>query len=253
MRNSQLPRSRPGSRRIDRRRHRQAPCYALGVHPKAHAKQRAGATMVVACRRSLAASNHVPESPLPHRLPPHRGEGRLVASGRQRRRARCTRTGSRRWPRTSPRLHRDKRDVLVVSSGAIALGRAVLKLPPGPLKLEDSQAAAAVGQIALARTWSEVLGRHRHHRRPGSRHAAGHRGAPALSQCALHHRQAAGVALGARDQRERHGRDQRNPLRRQRPARRARRHHGERGPAGAALRHRRALRRAACRQCRRPS
>ena len=55
-------------------------------------------------------------------------------------------------------LHRDKRDVLVVSSGAIALGRAVLKLPPGPLKLEDSQAAAAVGQIALARTWSAVLG-----------------------------------------------------------------------------------------------
>ncbi len=57
------------------------------------------------------------------------------------------------------KLHRSKRDVLVVSSGAIALGRAVLKLPAGPLKLEDSQAAAAVGQIALARTWSEVLGR----------------------------------------------------------------------------------------------
>src|SRR5215469_14038682 len=57
------------------------------------------------------------------------------------------------------KLHRDKRDVLVVSSGAIALGRAVLKLPAGPLKFEDSQAAAAVGQIALARTWSEVLGR----------------------------------------------------------------------------------------------
>jgi glutamate 5-kinase len=58
------------------------------------------------------------------------------------------------------RLHRDKRDVIVVSSGAIALGRSVLKLPNGPLKLEDSQAAAAVGQIALARTWSEALGRH---------------------------------------------------------------------------------------------
>src|SRR6476646_10636597 len=57
-------------------------------------------------------------------------------------------------------LHQSTRDVLVVSSGAIALGRAVLKLPAGPLKLEDSQAAAAVGQIALARTWSEVLGRH---------------------------------------------------------------------------------------------
>src|SRR6188768_575926 len=58
------------------------------------------------------------------------------------------------------RLHRGKRDVIVVSSGAIALGRSVLKLPKGPLKLEDSQAAAAVGQIALARTWSEVLGKH---------------------------------------------------------------------------------------------
>jgi len=57
-------------------------------------------------------------------------------------------------------LHRDKRDMLVVSSGAIALGRAVLRLPKGPLKLEDGQAAAAVGQIALARTWSEVLSRH---------------------------------------------------------------------------------------------
>jgi glutamate 5-kinase len=57
-------------------------------------------------------------------------------------------------------LHKDKRDVIVVSSGAIALGRAVLKLPAGPLKLEDSQAAAAVGQIALARAWSEELGGH---------------------------------------------------------------------------------------------
>src|ERR1700733_10004740 len=57
-------------------------------------------------------------------------------------------------------LHRDGRDIIVVSSGAIALGRAVLKLPQGALKLEDSQAAAAVGQIALARTWAEALSRH---------------------------------------------------------------------------------------------
>src|SRR5208282_1017238 len=57
-------------------------------------------------------------------------------------------------------LHRQKRDLLVVSSGAIALGRAVLKLPESPLKLEDSQAAAAVGQISLARTWTEALSRH---------------------------------------------------------------------------------------------
>src|SRR5258707_7668323 len=58
------------------------------------------------------------------------------------------------------RLHKDKRDIIVVSSGSIALGRSVLKLPKGPLKLEDSQAAAAVGQIALSRTWAEVLGKH---------------------------------------------------------------------------------------------
>jgi glutamate 5-kinase len=57
-------------------------------------------------------------------------------------------------------LHREKRDLLVVTSGAIALGRAVLRLAAGPLKLEESQAAAAVGQIELARTWSEALGRH---------------------------------------------------------------------------------------------
>ncbi|MEA2953992.1 MAG: glutamate 5-kinase [Alphaproteobacteria bacterium] len=57
-------------------------------------------------------------------------------------------------------LHKQGRDIIVVSSGAIALGRSVLKLPTGALKLEDSQAAAAVGQIALARTWAEVLARH---------------------------------------------------------------------------------------------
>ncbi|MBW8903290.1 MAG: glutamate 5-kinase, partial [Bradyrhizobium sp.] len=58
------------------------------------------------------------------------------------------------------RLHGEGRELLVVSSGSIALGRSRLKLPRGALKLEESQAAAAVGQIALARIWSEVLGDH---------------------------------------------------------------------------------------------
>jgi glutamate 5-kinase len=57
-------------------------------------------------------------------------------------------------------LHGEGRDVLIVSSGSIALGRSRLKLPRGVLKLEESQAAAAVGQIALARIWSKVLGDH---------------------------------------------------------------------------------------------
>lgn len=50
--------------------------------------------------------------------------------------------------------------VIVVSSGAIALGRNQLALPAGPLKLEESQAAAACGQILLARAWSNALARH---------------------------------------------------------------------------------------------
>jgi glutamate 5-kinase len=57
-------------------------------------------------------------------------------------------------------LHGRGTDVLVVSSGSIALGRSVLGLPSGQLRLEESQAAAAVGQIALARIWSEVLAHH---------------------------------------------------------------------------------------------
>jgi glutamate 5-kinase len=51
-------------------------------------------------------------------------------------------------------------DVILVSSGAIALGRGVLGLPDGPLALEQAQAAAAVGQIRLARAYEEVLAPH---------------------------------------------------------------------------------------------
>ncbi|WP_428669487.1 glutamate 5-kinase, partial [Roseibium sp.] len=51
-------------------------------------------------------------------------------------------------------------EVLIVSSGSIALGRGVLGLPKGPLKLEESQAAAAAGQIALAQAYADALGAH---------------------------------------------------------------------------------------------
>jgi len=54
-------------------------------------------------------------------------------------------------------LRAEGRDTIIVSSGAIALGRNVLKLPKGPLKLEDSQAAAAVGQIDLAHAYEEAF------------------------------------------------------------------------------------------------
>jgi glutamate 5-kinase len=56
-------------------------------------------------------------------------------------------------------------DVLIVSSGAIAVGRRLLGLARGPrnrvLRLDESQAAAATGQVQLAHAWQEVLGRHR--------------------------------------------------------------------------------------------
>jgi glutamate 5-kinase len=51
-------------------------------------------------------------------------------------------------------------DVILVSSGSIALGRRVLGLPAGALALEQSQAAAAVGQIRLARAYEEALAPH---------------------------------------------------------------------------------------------
>jgi glutamate 5-kinase len=57
-------------------------------------------------------------------------------------------------------LRAQGREVLLVSSGAIALGRRSLGLPAGRLKLDESQAAAAVGQIRLAHAWKEVLEQH---------------------------------------------------------------------------------------------
>ena len=50
--------------------------------------------------------------------------------------------------------------VVVVSSGAIALGRGLLGLTARHLTLEQQQAAASAGQIALSQAWAEHLGRH---------------------------------------------------------------------------------------------
>ncbi len=51
-------------------------------------------------------------------------------------------------------------EMIVVSSGAIALARRLLNLGAGRLRLEEKQAAAAVGQIRLAQAWSEALSAH---------------------------------------------------------------------------------------------
>jgi glutamate 5-kinase len=54
-------------------------------------------------------------------------------------------------------LRRDGRDVILVSSGAIALGRGALGLEAGQLRLEEAQAAAAVGQIKLAHAYQTAF------------------------------------------------------------------------------------------------
>ena len=58
------------------------------------------------------------------------------------------------------RLHRKGCEIVLVSSGAIRLGRAQLRLASGALKLEESQAAAATGQIRLAHAYQEALATH---------------------------------------------------------------------------------------------
>jgi glutamate 5-kinase len=51
-------------------------------------------------------------------------------------------------------------DVVIVSSGAVALGRRSLRMESGPLRLEDKQAAAAAGQIVLSHAYQELLNAH---------------------------------------------------------------------------------------------
>lgn len=79
---------------------------------------------------------------------------------------RATGTLSRAWFDSMiediARLRARGQEVVVVSSGAIALGRGALGLPKGALKLEESQAAAAAGQIHLAHAFQEALKRHGH-------------------------------------------------------------------------------------------
>ena len=55
------------------------------------------------------------------------------------------------------RLRKRGQQVILVSSGAIALGRRQLGLAKGSLRLDESQAAAAVGQIRLAHAYKELL------------------------------------------------------------------------------------------------
>ena len=137
------------------------------------------------------------------------------------------------------------KQVIVVSSGAIALGRHVLGFAKGRARAREvAGRRRRRADLARRRLPGRVQGA-RARRRADPAHAGRYRGAPPLSQRPPDHRHAAGRARRPRRQRERHGGHRRDPLRRQRPPLRPRRQHDERRLPGAALRRRRPLHRAA--------
>jgi glutamate 5-kinase len=58
------------------------------------------------------------------------------------------------------KLRSEGKAIVIVSSGAVALGRRALGLKAGKLRLEEKQAAAAAGQPKLMRAWEDALGKH---------------------------------------------------------------------------------------------
>ena len=58
------------------------------------------------------------------------------------------------------RLRAEGKAIVIVSSGAVALGRRALGMKAGKLRLEEKQAAAAAGQPRLMRAWDDALAQH---------------------------------------------------------------------------------------------
>lgn len=71
---------------------------------------------------------------------------------------------NRRWLQSLAddlaRLHAENHEVLIVSSGAIALGSSVLDINKKRARLPDLQAAAAAGQVQLVHAYQEAFGKH---------------------------------------------------------------------------------------------
>jgi glutamate 5-kinase len=57
-------------------------------------------------------------------------------------------------------LRRSGKQVLIVTSGAVAVGSRILKIHPRRSRLEELQAAAATGQVKLVNAYQEALGQH---------------------------------------------------------------------------------------------
>ena len=138
-------------------------------------------------------------------------------------------------------MRKRRQEVILVSSGAIALGRRHLGVSPGKLKLEESQAAAAVGQIRLAHAYKEILEAREITVAQILSDPGRHRATPPLSECPRDLEYAARLGRGAGDQRERYRCDRGDPLWRQRPAGGAGGANDRRGLPGAAVGYRRAV------------
>jgi len=117
----------------------------------------------VLCRRYhgdlmnlVEAKSHAKPLSLAKRLVVKVGSALLVDPGQ----GRLNRTWLESFAADVAVMHNRGQEVILVSSGAIALGRRHLGLGSGKLKLEESQAAAAVGQIRLAHAYKELLDEH---------------------------------------------------------------------------------------------
>ena len=138
-------------------------------------------------------------------------------------------------------LVKDRREVALVSSGAIATGMARLGLPARPRSIPGEAGGRrrrAIGADVAVRAGLQAP---RHPGRPGAAHAGGHQRSLALPQRAQHAPRAPRLRRLAHHQRERHGGRGRDQGRRQRQSRRARRAPDRRRPPGPAHRRGRAL------------
>ena len=120
------------------------------------------------------------------------------------------------WCRQLAALAAEGREVVMVSSGAIAEGMKRLGWATRPTELHELQAAAAVGQMGLVQMYESKLREQWYGQRPGPADPCRPGRSRALPQCPFHFVDPAAAPRAAGHQRERHGRQRRNQVRRQR-------------------------------------
>ena len=120
------------------------------------------------------------------------------------------------WAEQIALLTQRGREVILVSSGAIAEGMQRLEWKKRPHAVHELQAAAAVGQMGLVQAYESCFATHGLHDFPGPAHPRRPRRSQALSQRPLHVADPARTRRHPHHQRKRYGGNRRDPLRRQR-------------------------------------